>query len=382
MYFIVLLFLTILTLIGLGYFSLAHLDVAILVGTDGFRYDIKLWLLVLISLAVVAAIYAIIQCVIVFFNLPNYIRTAHKNHRLGRAEKLRNSALQELSLGCWEEAEYSFNKASNYVDSDLDGLVAASCAVHAGRFQQAKQYLNQIQLPEYERWFRDVLELDCMVYLDHLESALDRGLYMVKETGEPATVRRLLLICYKLDRWDAMLEHLNLAVTWFNRHLDHADTKVWVRSLLTTLIAYPAEFKRTYRMLNFHLQKDSMVESLNAKFIGKTVSVKAKLEYIENISKGKVQAIWVDNYAEEIMDPARMLKVALGWQEKEPGMPEIHRLIARCNREQAVWEAAFQHYHKAIQINKDSSVALECLDMLVETQQFSNINVILSEFKS
>ena len=110
--------------------------------------------------------------------------------------------------------------------------------------------------------------------------------------------------------------------------------------------------------------------------------MKAKLEYIENISKGKVQAIWVDNYAEEIMDPARMLKVALGWQEKEPGMPEIHRLIARCNREQAVWEAAFQHYHKAIQINKDSSVALECLDMLVETQQFSNINVILSEFKS
>ena len=67
MYFLVLLFLAIFALVGLGYFSLAHLNIAILVGTDGFRYDMKLWLLILIFALAVAVIYMIIQFVMVFF---------------------------------------------------------------------------------------------------------------------------------------------------------------------------------------------------------------------------------------------------------------------------------------------------------------------------
>lgn len=365
----------------MGYFSLAHLDVAILIGTDGFRYDIKLWLLVLMFLASVAIVYAIIQCIIVFFNLPKYIRSAHKSRLTSRSEKFRNNALQELSLSNWETAEYNFNKASNYVNSNLDGLVAASCAINAGRFQQAKLYLNQIHLPEYERWIRDVLELDCMIHLDHLESALDRGLYMVRETGELATVQRLILICFKLNRWDPILEHLSVAVTWFNRNIGHAVSREWLRALMLWLMAYPTEFKRTYRMLNVHLQKDMIIESINASFIGKTVSVKSKLDYIENISNKTLHKDLVNNYAEEIIDPARMIKVALIWKERFPEMAEIYRLIARCNRQQAVWDAAFNHYQKSIELSKDNSVAIECLVMLVEQQQFANVSVIVSQFK-
>ena len=77
-----------------------------------------------------------------------------------------------------------------------------------------------------------------------------------------------------------------------------------------------------------------------------------------------------------------MIQVALGWQEKSSEMPEIYRLIARCNREQGVWEAALQYYQKAIQLNKDPRVVVECLDMLIAQDQLTKVAAVIEEFKS
>ena len=350
MYFIVLLILGILILLGLSHFSLARIDGAVLLGTDGSRYDIELWQFIVLFVLTMALTYIAIQLIITLLNLPKYLKKAHQKRKSNRSENYRNRALQDIILGNWDEAESHFKKASNYISIDLYHLMAAMCAIQAGHTQQAKNYLNQLNLPEYERWIRDVLELDCMIQMGHLQSALDRVLFMVKETGEPATIQRLIEVCFLMNNWAQASEHMDEIVAWFNRHLGKPSSKEWVRSMMKSLKDNPSEFKKVYRMLSIQLQHDVVIETINADFINRSISSKAKLDYIENVCRRNLDPKLVKSYSKSIIDPARMIKQAVSWQEKSPDMPEIHLLLARCNRHQEVFDAALDHYNKYLMV--------------------------------
>ena len=135
-------------------------------------------------------------------------------------------------------------------------------------------------------------------------------------------------------------------------------------------------------MLSIQLQHDVVIETINADFINRSISSKAKLDYIENVCRRNLDPKLVKSYSKSIIDPARMIKQAVSWQEKSPDMPEIHLLLARCNRHQEVFDAALDHYNKYLMVRYDKTVKLECLEMLIHNQQYSSALNLLQEIKA